>query len=459
MTDPQDHVEKDATTKRCPYCAEDIKREAIKCRFCGSLLVSDSQGEAHGSVTANAIPATASRSAGAVIGTLFMLLVTLWMAMHVVMSWIAYEQSFTYASVPLWNSLVALALMTITAGVFMKQEWAREWGIGTSALNGVVYAYAALTSGAAFLWTGVLIHIGAVTALIAARKEFLRLDATQPTPSARLSQLLTLVALTGLVIVNATSGRGTEHGREALATDMKKDMPYGVTDIRVDGLDLRIDVFDHPALTAGTVARSFREVTETTGRNSKVWLVGFKRIVITDRTTTEIIAPDAESAATAISAVTRFAERMSDSLAQAPPPARSPDFPNSEAMSPEELALLTSRLDAFPSRREGPYKIPGYDVRAVDLNDDGTMEYIASAEGRCGSGGCDEVVIMRHGSQWRKLADNFGAIEAVQTRTNGFRDLVLYYESDGNERSAKFVWKGSRYGLVAVQVATESQDP
>ena len=28
----------DAPTKRCPYCAEDVRAEAVKCRHCGSFL-------------------------------------------------------------------------------------------------------------------------------------------------------------------------------------------------------------------------------------------------------------------------------------------------------------------------------------------------------------------------------------------------------------------------------------
>ena len=90
----------------------------------------------------------------------------------------------------------------------------------------------------------------------------------------------------------------------------------------------------------------------------------------------------------------------------------------------------------------------GHHLEPVDLNGDGTRQYLVRDEGRCGSGGCAEALFMRVGNGWKKLLDNFGSLQVMNKRTKGFADVVVSYSVyNPNKHTVQktYQWDGQQY--------------
>ncbi len=118
-----------------------------------------------------------------------------------------------------------------------------------------------------------------------------------------------------------------------------------------------------------------------------------------------------------------------------------------EDLPVEEIAPI---LNQHPC--ETSCKVQGnpfdYTLEPVDLNGDGTREYLVRDEGRCGSGGCAEALFMRVGNGWKKLLGNFGSLQVMNKCTKGFADVVVSYSVyDPNKHTVQktYRWDGHQY--------------
>jgi len=98
-----------------------------------------------------------------------------------------------------------------------------------------------------------------------------------------------------------------------------------------------------------------------------------------------------------------------------------------------------------------------YSLSPIDLNGDNQLEFIVTKEGLCGSGGCNEVLLMRSSKGWSLLASNrLGNIAAEEKKTNNMNEISIWEDKAVSDQGitykvTRFSWDGSVYRPMSMR--------
>jgi hypothetical protein len=216
-----------------------------------------------------------------------------WLCAMATFSWIAYRDGYVGTLLPVWNSVFVLGTLPIVSGVFARRLWAQRWVVGISMFTAIGNAWQASRMDSPLLWFGAALLAVVALTLRRAKPVFNDSDGNRGV----VQQLIATVVTIGSVLVSlqAMHTTGTERGRMAFAAEIQQTYAKAgaaTVHVYVDNLDLVIESSTDTEAQIDSGAQMIHGQLVTSGPRAKAWILGFKRIVVTNGSYQRTLSPD-----------------------------------------------------------------------------------------------------------------------------------------------------------------------
>jgi hypothetical protein len=215
-----------------------------------------------------------------------------WMAVLAGLAWLTWREGWTDLVLPVWNTLMVPAFVPIVVGIFARRLWAQRWVVGISTLTGISTAWSAMRSESTLLWAGAIL-LG-VIALVVRRATHVFNDSDYN--RGRVQRAIATIALIGSVVITiyVRQGTGSERGREILVREMHSEytkVAPGKLRVYASKRSLVVEAPGDTNEQIDAAAEQMNSDLAATGKQARVWAVGFDSVVITNGSYSRTVTP------------------------------------------------------------------------------------------------------------------------------------------------------------------------